>query len=307
MEITMPRKLTMNSLLSDKSAVEKLLEEALQFGDVVAEIQYSERLNELKQQIETLELDPRTHASVALFFGGKPVLGSKGIVASFAGQALDNFQELVNKSFAYKENGTLADRGRVALKANSDLMITQVAKGSFGFILDEVNDQIEITETGLKETVEEVVDLIDASALTDEEFFEKKIESIDKRVLQSLIAFFSTLDKAKSTLRLVSDKHEYSFDSVRISRARERTEATQIDEEEQVQTVMIKGVLPESGKFEAITTESTIVNGSITRGAIQQFDVKKINNRCKVKLHIKRIKPLHRPERTVYKLLEFID
>ncbi|MDN3685566.1 hypothetical protein QW180_26410 [Vibrio sinaloensis] len=70
-------------------------------------------------------------------------------------------------------------------------MVTQVAKGSFGFILDEVSDQLEITETALKHTVDDVLELLDASAQPDEDKFEKKlIESLDKRVLQSLKDFF---------------------------------------------------------------------------------------------------------------------
>lgn len=307
MEVMMPRKLTLNGLTSDKYAVEQLLNEAVQYGDIVAELQFTERLKTLNDEIESLEVDSPTNASVALFFGGKPVLGSKGILTSFAGNALEGFQELINKAFAFKENGSLGDRGKIALKANSDLMVTQVAKGSFGFILDEVSDQMEITETALKETVEDVMDLIDASALSDEQFFEEKIERLDKRVLQSLKDFFITLDKAESTLRLVSDQHEYSFDSTRIHRARKRTEATQIDEVETEIELTVKGVLPEHCKFEAITNDVEVIYGSITKGAAEQFNIDKLKRKCRVKLLVKTIKPLHRPERTVYKLIEFLD
>lgn len=303
----MPRRLTLNSLTSDKFAVEKLLNEAIEYGDIAGEMQYSARLDNLKKEIAELEDVTPTNASVALFFGGKPVLGSKGILASFAGHVLDDFQELINKTFAFKENGGLGDRGKIALKANSDLMVTQVAKGSFGFILDEVSEQMEITETALKETVEDVMDLIDASALSDEEFFEEKIESLDKRVLQSLKNFFITLDKAESTLRVVSDKHEYSFDSTRIHRARKRTEATQIDESETEVELVIKGILPEHCKFEAITNDAEIIYGSISKSAVEQYSIDKLKRKCSVKLLIKEIKPLHRPKRTVYKLLEFLD
>lgn len=301
----MPRKLKLNSLTSDKHAVQQLISEAIEYGDIVGELQYREKLEKLDKEISLIKNANETNASVALFFGGEPVLGSQGILASFAGNALENFQELINKAFASKENGSLGERGKIPLKANSNLMITQVAKGSFGFILDEVSDQIEITETALKHTVDYVLELINASAQPDDETFEKLIESLDKRVLQSLKDFFITLDKAHSTMRLVGDEQEYSLDSNWIHRARLRTEATKIDED--LVDLKVLGLLPEHCKFEAVTREGNIIYGSTTRLAAEQFRSELIGKQVRVNLLTKSIKPLHRPERTVYKLIEFID
>ncbi|WP_324059513.1 hypothetical protein [Aeromonas caviae] len=303
----MPRKLKLNSLTSDQHAVQQLISEAIEYGDIVGELQYREKLEKLDREISLLKNANETNASVALFFGGEPVLGSQGILASFAGNALENFQELINKAFASKENGSLGERGKIPLKANSNLMVTQVAKGSFGFILDEVSDQLEITETALKHTVDYVLDLINASAQPDDETFEKLIESLDKRVLQSLKDFFITLDKAHSTMRLVGDNQEYSLDSNWIHRARQRTEATEIDEDEELVELKVLGLLPEHCKFEAVTREGNIIYGSTTRLAAEQFRSELIGKQVRVNLLTKSIKPLRRPERTVYKLLEFVD
>lgn len=303
----MPRKLKLNSLTSDKHAVQQLISEAIEYGDIVGELQYREKLEKLDREISLLKNANETNASVALFFGGEPVLGSQGILASFAGNVLENFQELINKAFASKENGSLGERGKIPLKANSNLMVTQVAKGSFGFVLDEVSDQIEITETALKHTVDYVLELINASAQPDDETFEKLIESLDKRVLQSLKDFFITLDKAHSTMRLVGDEQEYSLDSNWIHRARQRTEATEIDEDEDLVDLKVLGLLPEHCKFEAVTREGNIIYGSTTRLAAEQFRSELIGKQVRVNLLTKSIKPLRRPERTVYKLLEFVD
>lgn len=303
----MPRKLILNSLTSDRYAVEQLISEAIEYGDIVGELQYKEKLEKLDKEISILKNHHETHASVALFFGGAPVLGSQGILASFAGNVLENFQELINKAFASKENGRLGERGKIPLKANSNLMVTQVAKGSFGFVLDEVSDQVEITETALKHTVEDVLELIDASAQPNDEVFEKLIETLDKRVLQSLKDFFITLDKAHSTMRLVGDEQEYCLDSNLIHRARQRTEATEIDEDEELAELKVLGLLPEHCKFEARTSDGNIILGSTTRLASEQFRSELIGKQVRVNLLTKSIKPLHRPERVVYKLLEFLD
>ncbi|MGP8292523.1 hypothetical protein ACT3OH_19890 [Vreelandella zhanjiangensis] len=303
----MPRKLKLNSLTSDKYAVQQLLKEAAEYGDIVGELQYKEKLEKLEEEISVIKGRNETNASVALFFGGEPVLGSQGILASFAGNVLENFQELINKVFASTELGSLGGRGKVPLKANSNLMVTQVAKGSFGFILDEVSDQIEITETALKHTVGEVLDLLDAAAQPNDDVFEKLVESLDKRAFQSLKDLFITLDKAHSTMRLVGDDKEYSFDYKLIHRARQRTEATEIDENEEIVKLKFLGLLPEHCKFEAITNDGKLIYGSTTKLAAEQFHSSLINKALRVKLLNKSIKPLQRPERVVYKLLEFVD
>jgi hypothetical protein len=306
MEVHMPRKLTLNSLTSDKYAVEQLLKDAIQYGDIVGEIQSRDRLKNIEKEIEDVRKYTNTHASVALFFGGGPVFGSKGILAGFAGHILEDFQELVSKAFASKETGGLGERGKIPLKANSDLMVTQIAKGSFGFILDEVSDQLEITETALKETVEDVIKLIDASAQPEEDSFEGMIEALDNRVLQSLKDFFITLDKANSTMRLVSDDNEFCFDSTRISRARMRTEATQIDESIDIVSIIIYGLLPEHCKFEAIIPNGQIIFGSVTKQAAEKYSPEIIGKMQRVRLLTKSITPIHRPVKKIYKIIDFL-
>ncbi|MGI2882241.1 hypothetical protein ACRTDO_15825 [Vibrio furnissii] len=301
----MPRKLRLNSLTADKYAVENLLNESIEYGDFVGEIQYRERLSLLNEQIENLKADVSTNASVALFFGGAPVLGSQGIEASFAGNALNKFQELINKSFANKESGALGERGKVPLKRNSNLMVTQVVKGSFGFVLDEVTDQVEITETALKNTVEDVLTMINVSAQNDQEEFEHLIDSLDKRVLHSLKDFFKVLDKAKSTIRLVGDNTEFCLDANLVHRARERVESTNITEENEEISLILTGYLPEHCRFEGITKTGESLHGSVSKAAAKQYVREYYGSTIDVLIQRKIIKPLNAPERELIKLLEF--
>ncbi|KJQ87518.1 MULTISPECIES: hypothetical protein [Vibrio] len=301
----MPRKLRLNSLTADKFAVEKLLQESIEYGDFVGELQYKERLDELNKAIEELSTDAATNASVALFFGGEPVLGSHGISASFAGNALEKFQKLINKTFANKESGSLGERGKVPLKRNSNLMVTQVVKGSFGFVLDEVSDQIEITETALKSTVEDVLEMINTSAQSDESLFESMIDNLDKRVLQSLKEFFEVLDKAKSTIRIVGDSKEYCLDKNLIHRARKRVESTDITEQDEVLTIILSGFLPEHCKFEAKLEDGTFIYGTVSKFAAKQFVQDYYGEKLDVLVQRKTIRPLNGSERELLKIKEF--
>ncbi|ELA9373169.1 hypothetical protein QUO16_004493 [Vibrio parahaemolyticus] len=301
----MPRKLRLNSLTADKSAVEKLLQESIEYGDFVGELQYQERLNELSNEISALQADVPTNASVALFFGGEPVLGSHGISASFAGNALDKFQTLINKTFANKESGALGERGKVPLKRNSNLMVTQVVKGSFGFVLDEISDQIEITETALKSTVEDVLNMINTSAQNDEALFEELIDSLDKRILQSLKEFFEVLDKAHSTIRIVGDEQEYNLDSNLIHRARKRVESTDITECDEVITITLTGYLPEHCKFEGKLEDGSFIYGTVSKQASKQYTQDYYGSKLDVLVQKKVIKPLNGQERELIKIKEF--
>ncbi|MEC6900692.1 hypothetical protein [Photobacterium piscicola] len=302
----MPRKLELDGLKLDITAVEKLINDALKYGDFVAEKLYLRKLEKLRKELINHDNEFVTNASVALFFDGDAVHGSKGILASFAGHSLDNFQELVNKVFAYKENGELGSRGTISNKASSNLMITGVAKGSFGFILDEVSDQIEITETSLKVALEEVIELISDTASADENIFVSSIENIDQRILQSLKNLFITLDKGKSCLRIVGDKKEYRLDSHSISLARRRTEATKIDENEEAKNIVLIGQLPESCKFEALDN-GVLISGVTSKAAAKRLQMKKMNSTIKVKMIIKTVSSIYRSDKTVYKITEVYD
>jgi len=308
----MPRKLELNSYNSDLQAVKSLYDEAIEYGDVFAEIQYADKIKDIEHSISQIGDTFSPKASVALFFGGEPVMGSKGIEASFAGSALDSFQELINKLFASQVNGGLNLKGKIPLVANSNLMITHVAKGSFGFILDELSDQEEITDTQLKDVVLKATKLIEKSSLPDSFDFENMIESLDSRVMKSLKDFFITLDKGKASLRLVNDLEEYSLDYNSIHRGRLRTEATIINEEEKSIDVVINGLLPETCKFEATTEEGTLIFGSTLKSVAEQY--KKIINRSeiinkkwKIKIIEKKITPRQKAEKTIYRLVELLS
>ncbi|MCD9554671.1 hypothetical protein GLP31_19585 [Photobacterium carnosum] len=297
----MPRKLTSNSLKIDIASVQRLLADAERYGDFIAKKTYINKLNQLNNELQSLEQEYITNACVGLFFDGDAVVGSKGILASFAGHSLESFQELVNKVFAYNENGSLGARGIIANQTSSNLMITGVAKGSFGFILNELSDQMELTETSLKITVDSVIELINDSTLDDDSKFSLAIEKIDQRILQSLKNFFITLDKGNTTLRIVGDKKEYKLGHNAISLARKRTEATVINEEEKTKDLKLIGLLPESCRFEAID-DTDLISGTVSKEAVQALQGKKLNSQIKVKMITKVVKSISRQEKVVYRI-----
>jgi hypothetical protein len=309
----MPRKLKLEGLQAELSAIEVLLKQAIEVGDPVAESQLSSRKSELEEEMAGILEKPERLASVALFFGGEPVLGSRGISAEFAGKALENFQELVSRTFAKSELGVLGKRGPIPLKNITNLMVTETARGSFGFVLDELSDQTEMEDTALKMMVDEVATLLKLTASPNEMDFEEIIGTIDDRTLIALRDFFVTLDSNNATLRLVEDVVDFTLDKPSIHRGRQRTEATSIDELEDFITGELVGFLPDHKKFELKLEDGTIMYGSASKESAKQFEESilsgelRIGKKWKLKVHRRVVRPLNRPPREIIKLLEFVE
>lgn len=307
----MPKKLNIDSLSSEITAVKELLSSAQQSGDIVGEMQLEHRLRELSLKVEFLKSDTiaDNSASVALFFGGQPVLGSKGIAAEFAGLALEQFQNLIAKVFASNEVGALGERGKVPFKANSELMVTGLARGSFGFVLDEMSDQTQLESSQLSQVIDKASFLLRDTAAQDEAVFEALLEELEPRTLIALKEFFSNLDSSKATIRVVEKDLDFILDGPAIHRAKIRTEATSIEEKTSDIEGMLVGFLPEHRKFELQDKTGQLYYGSATKEAVDQF-VKAtdtvIGKHCLIRVTIKTVAPLNRPPREIVRLLEFL-
>lgn len=308
----MPKKLNIDSLSSEIATVKELLVSANRSNDIVGEMQLEHRLKKLTKRVDELKENSLNDnsASVALFFGGHPVIGSKGIAAEFAGIALEQFQNLVGKVFATNELGELGQRGKVPFKSHSELMVTGLTRGSFGFVLDEMSGQVQLEASQLTHIVDKVAHLLRDTAAQDEAVFEALLEDLDPRSLIALKEFFSNLDSNKATIRVVEQDLDFTLDGSAIHRARVRTEATSIEEETSEIEGILVGFLPEHRKFELRDSLGKIIYGSATKDAVEQFGKTTetvIGKKCLMRVTIKTVAPLNRPSREVVRLMEFLD
>jgi len=307
----MPKKLNIDSLSSEINTLNELLSSARQSGDFVGEMQLEHRISELSSKLESLKEDTVSDnsASVALFFGGQPVLGSKGIAAEFAGKALEQFQDLIAKVFANNEVGDLGERGKVPFKSSSELMVTGLAKGSFGFVLDEMSEQIQMEPSQLSHVIDKVALLLRDSAAQDDAVFESILEELEPRTLIALRDLFSNLDSSKATIRIVEKELDFTLDGPSIHRAKVRTEATSIEEKTTEIEGTLVGFLPEHRKFELADNAGKLFYGSATKEAVEQFTKATdsvIGKKCLIKVTVKTVAPLNRPPREVVRLIEFL-
>jgi hypothetical protein len=223
-------------------------------------LQFSQRVEDLTRRLREIEEAPSTSAEVGLFFGGLPVVGSYGIKAEFGANAVAAFQTLVSNAFAATE-GALGARGPVPQRDRSQLMLTDVARGSFGFILQDSDDQ-QLFDSTLKDAISRAVDLVFRVASPDQETFESIAEEVDPRVFASLRSFFKVLDDAGATMRIVEDRREFALHRDEVVLARERTEQVSLAEDEGEFSGTLY-VLPVSRRFELHPAGGEALNGRI--------------------------------------------
>lgn len=109
----MPRNLDIEALQTEIAELDALLAGLSPEEDPIGQFQLSEKRQRLQRELEQLGAERRPMASVAVIFGGGPVLGARGIDAEFAGKSLEGF---------------LPDHRKFEFKQRSD---GQVLYGSF--------------------------------------------------------------------------------------------------------------------------------------------------------------------------------
>lgn len=291
--MTSLRKLERDYIEANISEVTALLDRVGD-RDVMSRFGLEDQLNELKEALARLQaMPPETLASAALFFGGKPVLGSQGIESGFAGSAVGQFQDLVSMVHAHDTVG-LAERGTVPRRSSSTLHITNIVRGSFGFLLEEVQPQLQMVDSSLKTAVDEATRLLMAFGEDDEEDFRSAVEEIDQRVLAASGEFFDLMRKSGATVRLVSGETDRSFGSDVVARAVERARTTTVVDGDEVVRGQLAGVLPESHQFEFRTAdERGTIRGNVDRALAPHqlglFNKEYVNTNSRARLKVKRV------------------
>lgn len=287
------RKLERDYVHADLAAVNALLDQLTE-EDVMVRFSLEARRDELKASVEAfgLEEDENT-ASAALFFGGRPVIGARGIESEFGGTAVTRFQDLVAKLLA-QEGGSLGQRGIVPNKAAATLHITNVVRGSFGFLLEEVEPQGHIVDTALKTAVDSASKLLNAFGEVDEERFQAAVETVDQRALTTARDFFDLVRQGGATFRLVAGEADMSFGSDAIARAADRATSTTVEELNDVAEGQLGGVLPDARLFEFRTVgpRGTIrgkVDKNLASETLAVFNRTWVNLPATADLQIKRV------------------
>lgn len=312
------RKLELDSLQAELATLDALLARRTENEDPLGWLQLTHRRADVAARLARMESEFPANAEVAVFFGGTPVVGSRGIRADFAADALSHYQELVTKRMVSQALGPLATRGPIPRRDISTMLVTDVVRGSFGFVLQEGGESSEPTMAAtLRHALDDVSNLLANIAAENPALFEEAAETLDDRTLFAIRDFLRVLDDNGATLRLVEGERELSFDSRSLHRGRERADATVIDET----VIRREGVLflvPDARRFELHPTTGPVLKGIVAADVIQRngehehrgagvraADI--VGKRWLVELQEKTVKQGSGRTRASYTLLRFIQ
>lgn len=207
-----------------------------------------QRAEELRQQLEEIPIDQK-EAKVTLFFHGKPVIGSIGIDAQFAGKVLPHFQNMVKTDFAQRAMGKVGGRGPAKGGSESHLFITSLPRGSFGIELTKLQNQTLFGETQMADTLVHVTSLIEAAAKSDEDYG-MALEDAPARTIKSLNDFLKAVsdEEAGVTIESGGIRVTLSVEEARI--AYNRVSTTQLSEDTVALQGVLRGVMLNSWRFD---------------------------------------------------------
>lgn len=260
-------KIEREQLAAQLAAVNAMLQ-TLPPNDHLGRIGFEARRDELLQQIQALgEVDER-RAKVALFFGGNPVVGSVGIETTFGTSVMWSFQDMMTKVWSsFDEAQPLMQMGPIRDKQASQLHITSVVHGSFGFLLEELDDQSEpLFRTPLSEAADRVTNYIISFADDNENAFTETVEALNPRVFNSIREFFGHMHGGNATFRIVEGEVDKQFDHHAIEIAWKRAEGMKVDEQQVRIEGQLLGVIPVGRRFEL----QPAGGGPVVRGKISE-------------------------------------
>lgn len=247
----MPTLLAIEALEADRQHVRRQLAELAPDPWGTVRVMWENRLADLNRQIEELAARHSNYASVALIFEGVPVIGSGDIRLDFAAEALDSYQRLISLKLASKIVDDLPDRGKPPGAEKARLFIRDIARGSMGFILEEIKpDQEEAFPTALKEAVEGTTGLLDSISSAAEESFEAILAETQPRIIAAVQKFAKVLHESGATTRIIGDERKLDLSANDIERLSLRLNEVEIAEESAEIEGTLLGILPESRQFE---------------------------------------------------------
>lgn len=266
----------------------------------------SERLNSLKQELESLPKES-FEPTIQLLFSGNAVLGSQGIKSSFVGKTITPFQEMVKTQTSLSRFGKVGKRGKTKNGANNDLYLTALPVGSFGIELSQLESSDLFDSVDVSNAMKSVMTLIENSA-KDDSTFENAIERTPKRSLTNLKKFLQEIYNENSILKMESGELRIEIPNEKIVEAYNRVSSVINEEEEKIINGVFRGLLLDSGKFEIQDENGYKISGFISEDLeeeqLVEYNNTFLNAMCKIHLKIHKTKFRTGNQKTGYELVE---
>jgi len=254
-----------DALFSEISELKSILE-TIPEKNVIDRYGLEARLEELELELREFPDKIPEAESISLTFRGEPVRGSSAISADFAGSASTAFVDAFAAIVAGFK-GSLRYSGPIPDKANTPLMITGMAIGSFGFEIELPSVQAELfsEDANAGGAIECFKELLRVSATGSDDEITDIVENIHPRAVRKVADFLSTISKKGAWCGLEFRDSYFKFkDLEQIRCSEERLRKENIFETEEVFYGEFQGFLPAGRNFEFIVSD----NEEVIRGRL---------------------------------------
>jgi hypothetical protein len=267
----MIRKIERERLKAELATLDAILVQ-LDAEDYLSRVGLESRREDVRVNLAKLEQHTDTQARVALFFGGNPVVGSEGVMARFASDAVGCFQDILTNVWGANQERPVAVAGPIRNQELSNLHITALLHGSVGFLLEEL-DPIgkPLFDSALKGAADRAATVIGGFADEDDRKFAAVIEQLSPRVFKSVQKFLRCVHTDNATFRLIEGEVDLSVGHEGVERAWQRAEESKVDEERIYLTGRLIGVIPIHRRFEFQPDVTSMIFGVVGEAFSQDF------------------------------------
>jgi hypothetical protein len=228
------------------------------------------RLREIEEKLAAADVE-REPARALLTFRGMPVVDSRGVFAEFGLSATKAFTDVVAK-VAAALSGPLAATGPVPDRDQNQLLITNTAVGSFGFVLEEApsaGQSFLRGESPVAQALELTRALLQSTLGTDDELADSAAAA-DPRALASVRSFLEVLAAHEAVCALEYGSRAFRFSDVgEVRRSLARIGQDNLLEVEKELEGEFLGVLPKRRTFELrLAGSEEVIGGKVGPGVV---------------------------------------
>lgn len=242
-------------LLSQRGALNRMLEETRP-DEVIVRKGFEHRLRQVESEIKEYEERSLDSRDARLTFRGKPVNGARSMSAQFFGDALSNFAKAVQYVGANQEIGRLPAKGQIPHKEDYEIAITGIARGSFGFQIEDAADGLppQGQDTPVGGALKKIKTILEASmdeaSYDADAWLAEETRNSDARALRAVEKFLRHIAANEATFALEFRRDEIRFTDVTQVRHSADRLSQNVREDDVILIGHFMGYLPNSKRVE---------------------------------------------------------
>lgn len=288
-------------LLAERATLRRLIDQTGP-GEAIVRAGFQHRLRDVEEELEAYGERAARLGGARLTFRGRPVAGDRGMTADFLSDSVGEFAKAVHYIGAGQRQSPLPLTGPVPYREDYSLLVTGVARGSFGIRVEEEGRQAPLPgeSTFVELAIEELKSILEAS-VGDDVQLANAIGEIDPRALAQVRDFLETVANNMSVCALEFRGHEFSFrDTAQVRRSADRLSSDNVLEDDATIDGQFLGYFPHRprAQFRIDNVGSDFLNPEIGQiitarvapSVASAIDINSILNRdIRINVHTRRV------------------